>query len=96
MHNADSFNHNLHARGRPLQGSYLQNPNGKQWVNLILWETGCSLLSQLGQRRLGLEAGHFKDAIHRQEGQGDLKGKLVIRKGKEQTKHRLKKLALVL
>lgn len=65
-------------------------------VNLILWEMGCSSLPQLGQRTLGPEVGHFRDAIHRQEGQRHLKGKLVIRKGMEQTKPRLKKPALLL
>lgn len=39
--------------------------------------------------------GRTEDTIHRQEGQRHLKGKLVIRKGMEQTKHRLKKPALL-
>lgn len=46
--------------------------------------------------RRGAEAGHLEDAVHRQEGQRHLKGKLVIRKGMKQTTGRLKKPSLVL
>lgn len=48
------------------------------------------------QLRWGAEAGHLEDAMHRQEGQRHLKGKLVIRKGMERTTSRLKKLSLML
>lgn len=96
MHNADSFDHNLHTRGRPLQGSYLPNPNGNSWANLIFWKMGCSFLPWLGQRRLRPEVGHLEGAIHRHEGQRHLKEKLVIGKGMEPVKHRLKKPALLL
>lgn len=44
------------------------------------------LIPQLAQGRLGPEAEHLEDAMHRQEGERYLKGKLVIRKGMEQTR----------